>query len=468
MLVQFSVGNFLSFKDETTFSMVADGGDQQHPDHVLPGGSGKSVALLRAAAIYGANGSGKSNLVKALQFARNRVVRGSRPDQTIPVVPFRLGRADQKRLSTFEFLIKHDGVLYSYGFRLNSSRVAEEWLFATPKLQEVRFFARKTDEKGQTTVEFGTQFSGKGAKQKQFLEFVAQGTRPNQLFLTEAADRNIKVAKPVSEWFRDVLVIIPAESRHQGLEFRAHRNASFTEYLTGFLRHAGTGIDGISTKEVALDFDRDLPDMPEEMREKVKEDIATLNQDKFYVVDYPNGARMILTRADDGQPKRLLLRTRHKAEDGREVHFPIEDESEGTQRLVHLVPTLVSMNEEPEKVVVLDELDRRLHPLLCRRFLEAALQSGGPQNKSQLIFTTHDTNLLDLELLRRDEIWFVEKDAGGASKMYSLAEFKIRPDLKIQKGYLNGRFGAIPFFGDISRLGWTEEAPKETEEAAAA
>jgi AAA15 family ATPase/GTPase len=115
------------------------------------------------------------------------------------------------------------------------------------------------------------------------------------------------------------------------------------------------------------------------------------------------------------------------------------------------------LQSDNDLTVVLDELDRRFHPHLSRLFLQTALESGGAQSSNQLLFTTHDTNLLDLELLRRDEIWFVEKDNGGASNVYSLAEFNIRPDLKIQKGYLNGRFGAIPFVSDVDSLGWGEK-----------
>jgi len=134
---------------------------------------------------------------------------------------------------------------------------------------------------------------------------------------------------------------------------------------------------------------------------------------------------------------------------GQLVEFSIDEESEGTQRLINLIPALFILKKNPEKVIFLDELDRRLHPLLSRKFLEFFLQCKIEQSKNQLIFTTHDTNLLDLDLLRRDEIWFVEKNNQGASQLYSLAEFKIRSDLKVEKGYLNGRFGAIPFFGNI-------------------
>jgi AAA15 family ATPase/GTPase len=149
------------------------------------------------------------------------------------------------------------------------------------------------------------------------------------------------------------------------------------------------------------------------------------------------------------------LRTRHRDANGKLVDFSLEEESEGTQRLINLIPSLFLLKQDLEKVIFLDELDRRLHTKLSRCFVEMAINCRNKNN--QLIFTTHDTNLLDLDLLRRDEIWFVEKNDQGASSCYSLAEFKVRPDLKIEKGYLNGRFGAIPFFGNLKSLGWMEE-----------
>ena len=154
----------------------------------------------------------------------------------------------------------------------------------------------------------------------------------------------------------------------------------------------------------------------------------------------------------NGQVNLTQLKTSHRHENGDLIDFSMDEESEGTQRLINLIPSLYILGKDAEKVIFIDELDRRLHPLLSRSFVESAINCRSREN--QLIFTTHDTNLLDLDLLRRDEIWFVEKNKNGVSDCYSLAEFKIRPDLKIEKGYLNARFGAIPFFGNPKDLGW--------------
>jgi len=157
----------------------------------------------------------------------------------------------------------------------------------------------------------------------------------------------------------------------------------------------------------------------------------------------------------------VLLRMKHVGKDGRLVEFNMDEESDGTQRLINLVPALFMLKQNPDQVLIVDELDRRLHPFLSRFFIQAALDSDEEHRHNQLIVTTHDTNLLDLDLLRRDEIWFVEKDESGASHLYALAEFKTRPDLKIEKGYLNGRFGAVPFIRGVHALRGAASQQKE-------
>ncbi|WP_016949315.1 ATP/GTP-binding protein [Anabaena sp. PCC 7108] len=457
MLVQLTIENFLSFREETTFSLVGVSSDQRHADHFAVDAAGKGRSLLPISAIYGANAAGKSNLIKAIDFAKNLIVEGTRSGQIIPISPFKLGD-DNKKPSKFEFIFTYRDNLYSYGFKLNATQILEEWLYVTPagKKREVLYFERITSENKETKVELGASLKGRSNKNKQFLEFIEQGTRPNQLFLTETVDRNVQLVKPVFDWFKKVLTVIPAEATHQGLELGMLNSKEFTDFLSNFLKFAGTGIDSIGTTEVELDFDRYLPDIPENHREEIIQNLSESGENSAVMIENSLGKRYLLMKNSQNQLNLIQIRTQHHHESGHLVDFTIEEESEGTQRLINLIPALFILKENPEKVIFLDELDRRLHPLLSRQFVEGALKCKSQNNMSQLIFTTHDTNLLDLELLRRDEIWFVEKNKQGASHIYSLAEFKIRPDLEIEKGYLNGRFGAIPFFGDIRSLGWLD------------
>lgn len=452
MLIQLTIQNFLSFRDEVTFSMVGVNSDQPHIDHLAENAAGKGRSVLPIAAIYGANAAGKSNLIEAISFAKNLVVEGTRSSQAIPVSPFKLGDYI-KQPSKFEFIFTHQGDRYSYGFKLNREQIFEEWLYGFPngKNQEVMYFERITSLKKETKVEYGLKLK-RSKKRQQFLDFIAQGTRPNQLFLTETIERNVTVLKPISDWFRRVLTIIPAESDYQGLEIGILSDESFTDFLSEFLKLAGTGIDSIVTEEVELDFERHFPTMPKSLKDNLIQELNKAEQNSMAMIQNLGDTRFLIFKDEEGQIKLIQLRTRHRSEGGEFIDFSIEEESDGTQRLINLIPALFILKQEEEKVIFLDELDRRLHPLLSRIFVQTAISCR--DKKNQLIFTTHDTNLLDLDLLRRDEIWFVEKSDYGISKLYSLAEFKIRPDLKIEKGYLNGRFGAIPFLGNPQSLGW--------------
>jgi uncharacterized protein len=459
MLIQFTVENFLSFRDETVFSMVAVSNDQQHTSHVVKGVAGKDRSLLRTAAIYGANAAGKSNLIKAIQFAEELILEGTRSGRTIPVPTFKLGNSG-KHPSKFEFIFTYENILYSYGFKLNADQILEEWLYATPNKQEVLYFERITSTQKETDVEFGTALIGRGKKKEKFLDFVAQGTRPNQLFITEAVDRNVTELLPIINWFRKELLIIPAESRSASLEINVHKNTHFTDFLETFLQTSDTGIEKIATEESVLDLAQIFPEMPEDTRQELVQQVNNIDKDEAMMLQGHYGKRYLVIKGEQGQSTLLQLKTQHRDEEGHLVDFSIEEESEGTQRLINLIPALFRLKEGREQVVFIDELDRRLHPLLSRLFIETVLECNEENSRNQLVFTTHDTNLLDLNLLRRDEIWFVEKNKQGASHLYSLAEFKIRPDLKIEKGYLNGRFGAIPFLGDICNLGWTADESK--------
>ena len=449
MLVQFSVENFLSFDDEQVFSLVATN-DDQHPRHSVANIPRKGEAVLRGAAIYGANAAGKSNLVQAMSFARRLIVEGTRSSQALPFRPFKMRPSDAP--SKFEFVIQAQGIVYNYGFRADAERIHEEWLFATPNKQEVSYFQRTTGEDRKVEVEFGPSFTGRTKRQEQFLGFVAQATRHNELFLTKAVDSNVTDLNPVYEWFDKTLLVISAETPAMHLEMTMQENEPLTRFLEIVLRSTGTGVERTATEEVAFDLNGLTQPLPQGAKERIE---TELDSSEAVAVNLygPQERRLMLKRGERGQIVQILLRLQHSGKDGQLVDFSLDEESDGTQRLINLIPALMMLRENASQVVVIDELDRRLHTLLSRFFIQAALNCDGDTPQSQLIFTTHDTNLLDLDLLRRDEIWFVEKDDGGASHLRSLAEYKIRPDFKAEKGYLNGRFGALPFFGDPDRLG---------------
>ena len=449
MLLQFTVENFRSFHHETLLTMIPGKKDRIHLDHVISSEEkGRKAEALPLALLYGANASGKSNLVKALAFARRIIVDGTKSESQIPVESFRLAAEATGRPSRFEFVLKHDDVLYTYGFAATRQKIIEEWLFASFTARESLMFERTTDG-NQARVDAGSRLAST-KKGRQRIEFVAAGTRPNQLFLTEAAERNVTELQPIMKWFRNNLKIISPDQRYHPLPLRAQADERFSTFLSNFLKAADTGVDSVEVQERRLEADQPIGDVPDFFKKEMLENLDTSSAD---AVVFGAGQSMYsVKQLDDKSIQLLTLQTKHRMADGSEVLFDLKDESDGTNRLMDLAPALLRL-ERSEDVYVIDELDRSLHPNLCKAYIEAFLAGVSKRGcRGQMILTTHDAGLLDLELVRRDEIWFVEKDLQGNSQLRSLADYKIRSDLRIDKGYINGRFGAVPFLGDVADL----------------
>lgn len=429
MLIRFRVRNFLSFKEEIELSMVA-GKVQQHPEQTVRHPGRQGVDLLRAALIYGANASGKSNLVKAIDFARHMIVDGVRAKASIPRKPFKLDLASSADPSRFEFEIQYKGKIFVYGFLLDSKRIHEEWLYEIRAASEKTLFHRSTSSDEINKVEFGIKVSKKEAN---LLDLVAMGTPPNRLFLQESIERNIKHFADVYEWFDDVLVIIYPSSFHSLAPISSGNENKFGDSLVEYLERFSTGVCGYSLQPVA--------DPSSELPQKLLDNIEqSLENDAGSAVLNPDGQRYFVKKeAEHLKVYKLLLRHRDKS-CGSDVLFDMDEESDGTLRLLDLIPMLYPTKGR-NAVVIIDELDRSLHPNLSYEFISTFLQADA---QKQIIVTTHEANLLDLDLVRRDEVWFVEKDTNGASAVYSLEEFSPRYDKDIRKGYMLGRFGAIP------------------------
>lgn len=443
MLIRFSVSNFLSFNEEVELSMIP-GKSRKHPDHVVSSGNRKTGRVLKAAVIYGANAAGKSNLIKAIHFARWVVVRGVQARRLFPIKTFRFDPECDTKPCTFQFEFNYKSRSYSYGFSLDTQRIHEEWLYEITSTSEKPIFERTTSDEGKVQVDFvGVKFRDR--EEQEYLQFIGKGTRINGLFLTETIDRGINRFREIFDWFSNVLVVISPNSQRMNLESEFMTDPGFNEYFQNLLRSFDTGISSIEL--VDLDFTTD-PSIPSELRAELEEQLREKENVKSSVSLGP-GRNFLLLKNEEGVIEGKKFMTVHKYRSGKALLESFE-ESDGTQRLFHLIPALIDLLQG-ERVVVIDEIDRSLHPQLSYRILDMFLQAKG-QMKSQMIVTTHESHLLDLALLRRDEIWFVEKDNEGQSTVYSLEEFTPRYDKDIQKGYLLGRFGAIPFFTPAKTL----------------
>lgn len=426
MLVSFAVENFLSFKDKMLFTMVPSR-EKQHSER-LPNIKGYT-RLLPIAAIYGGNASGKTNFFKAINFARNVIVIGSQPDARIPVEPFKLDKSCKTAPSTFIFEFFAENKCYEYGFSVTTQKVVKEWLVEILKTTEKKLYTREED-----SITFGP-FLKKNEKMK----FLFQGTRDNQLFLTNAISQKDERFKPLYLWFRDVLVPIAPDSRFEPFEQFLKQDTPLVDYITDALVGMDTGISKLGGEEVNF---INLA-APPEILQKIKEELP--DNMTFRLRLDPIGDRFVITRKD-GEIQARKLVSYHTDSDEQEVKFELKDESDGTLRMIDLLPAFNAISQPGiNRVYIIDELDRSLHTLLTRQLLESYLSGCSEESRSQLLFTTHDALLMDQDLLRRDEMWVTERDQNGSSDLIAFSEYKeIRNDKDIRKSYLQGRLGGIP------------------------
>lgn len=451
MLIRFTVENFLCFNKRIELSMIPGKGSLLS-HHRIKSVKNSGVDILRSAIIYGANASGKSNLIRSMNFAKDYILGGSKVEDKINLKKFKLESTSLKRPSRFEFEFKYDEESYAYGFSLDYDRVLEEWLYKVTKISEKPIFERKTLKDGKLIVQFpGIKF--KNATEKQFLSFIGKGTRPNQLFITECRQRNVRSnvqnIDPIIhtlDWFQKRLTVIFPNSKFRGLEFEFEKNENMEKIFNKFMEIFDTGIDGMELRET--DFQK-IKDFPQNLKNDI---LGNLKENTKTIISNPiDNISYAVIKNSEGVVKTFRLMTKHKIKNTSKCsYFEIKEESDGTQRLMDLIPAVIDLLRG-NRIFIIDELDRSLHPILSQSFLEIFLDY--PKNiNSQLIVTTHESSFLNLKKVRKDEIWFIEKNENGESEIYSLEEFKPRFDKEIRKDYLLGRFGAIPAIKQIDNL----------------
>ncbi len=442
MLIRFTVENFLSFNQLVEFNLIASN-ETRHAHHIVKGESQEDIDLLKTSILYGANASGKSNLIKAMSFAKDFIVDGVAKNRKINVKHFKLDTSCYQKPSRFEFEFRCQGHQYAYGFSIDSNQVHEEWLFEMGHQLDLPIFERVG-----SMVSFNFEhplFLNISEAEKQEIGYEARGTRTNLLFLTNCQERNIRQFQFIYRWFAEVLVVVFTTSKHQALTSLAKLNIEFFNRIIEFF---GFGINKIQVEEIDFEHSNDIPSS---MKEEIKAAFPYgQNSTQFVSVSSRN---YLIEENESGNLKASKLITIRKDEAGNEVSFEISEESEGTQRLMDFIPMLIGLSKD--KVFVIDEIERSLHPLLIRKLFELILNHDLFKSvASQLIASTHEVNLLDLKnLFRKDEIWFIEKNQAGESLVYSLANADV-DNFNILDGYLSGKFGAIPFIRDIKELGW--------------
>lgn len=427
MLVSVSIENWGSFRDETTFSMVASK-ERQHGDRLakIPK---YEMRLLPVSSIYGGNASGKTNFFKAISFARQLIVRGTQPDASISVEPFRLNPACLQKPSRFTFQILVENTMYELSFAVTRSAIVEE------KLTEIK---TATEKVLYHRIDGEPHFD-RSLESDPFLRFAFQGTRDNQLFLTNTVMQKGELFAPLYQWFRDQLVLIAPDSRFEPFERFLQEEHPMYPAVNEILSLLDTGIDHLGGESVPFET---LP-IPDALKAKLQEELQENAAVRF--LSEPSNERFVISRRE-GELTAKKLVTYHRDSENKEVQFEMRHESDGSQRAVDLLPAFLDLvSHESSKVYVIDEVDRSLHSQLTRKLLEAYLKSCGASMRSQLLFTTHDVLLMDQSLFRRDEMWVAERDRTGNSSLTSFSEFKdVRYDKDLRKSYLQGRMGGMP------------------------
>lgn len=412
MLVEFRVKNFRSLRGEQVLSFVASSDRTFRDTHCVPTGFKGLPFVTRAAVVYGANATGKSTLMFALATMRNLVALSTKltePQFAEQYTPFRLDDTSAAEPTELEVTIVRDGIRYQYGFSYDAQRICAEWLIVYRHSKGQQWFERKYDARKKEDVwaPFSTHF--KGAR-----ETWRKTTRPQALFLTNAVQLNSEQLMPLFDWFINGMTLLTGNGELNPLRtLQRLDDAKFKDRILELLRAADINVADIRVDKVPghqFEF-RLTPGKPAE-----------------------------ISTSDGDIPDVKFV---HRAESGELVAFDQRFESAGTQRMfAYAGPVLDAI--EGGKLLVIDELDRSLHPLLARFIVRLMHDPAVSTKAAQLWITTHDTTLLDTDLLRRDQIWFVEKDEHQASRLYPLSDFKPRKNEALERGYLMGRYGGIP------------------------
>lgn len=424
MLIEFSVKNFRSIKNKQVFSLVKNSGEDLGNINWFEIPSIPNLQLLNSSAIYGANAAGKSNLIMALEAIKDIVVNSAENKQRgdeLDITPFLFCSKSAKSPSEFEISFISNDVRYQYGFAANKDQIIKEWLIAYPKGRPQKWFNRTYKKSTKLyTWEIGSNFTGK--KQHLF-----EATRPNALFLSTAIQLNNKQLQPIYDWFNETIRITKIGG--WGVGFSAsecQKSKEKKKNILRFLKAADLGISDVIIESEKFQENYLPSDMPQAVKDEV---INELKDQKF-----------------------LDIKTIHKSLQGEDVLLGFDDESDGTQKIFSFAgPWLDSLKNG--YVLVIDELHDNLHPKIVEFLIMLFHNKNTNPKNAQLIFTTHETAILNQEIFRRDQIWFCEKDEHQSTYVFPLTDFRPRKNRdNLEISYLGGRYGALPFIGYLDDL----------------
>lgn len=434
MLIEFKVSNYRSFRDEATLSMEATGVGAFKKSLIEFHPSSKPAAnplrLLPAVVIYGKNGGGKSNVIRAfwlaVQFIRN-AQRTQHEKAPIPVYPFLLDDTSRDKATGFEFIYILDGVKYTYGFSATKEAVIREYLYHAPKGQKALVFSRD-----------GQKFEFRENNDKKKRQLISEAVAPNQLYFAVACTMNEKACIEAMRWFREYIFFSRDYTDIPEQLLQYYEDPSMLGAISSYAKMADVGIQDMQfeVKNAELSDEADLPaDLPEGI-------VTALRQFMKALAESPNTSENKLRVGE------VSATSFHQGID-REgcaalYELQLSDESDGTRKLMALAPA-IERALNCGGILLVDELEKEMHPMLVELVVSKFQSPKSNPNHAQLVFTTHNTELLNMELLRKDQIYFVDKSRkDGVSSLYSISEFSTTTSENIRKGYFMGKYGATP------------------------
>ena len=452
MLIRFVVENVYSFGERKEFNMIPRPrlNTLTHHKYKVCG-----IDLLKMSSVYGANAAGKSNLVKAIELLQDIVVDEKLP-LNIKKLRFKFQDLSEPKpmLLAIEFI--EEGIPFLYAIEIIGERISIEELYISGmgKKDDRLLFERKTSSENETTLKFDAELE-KNPEIRPFRDVLVKSfVKPNKPILklmSENGENYFPQVKKAFDWFSIQLEIVTPFSHPSVFAHRIDTTPDLKKYAEDTLCSLKIGIRKITSQKQLLsdvyDVDSDL---------KLKEIIERIEKDPSYVTGLRNkrGDEIVILKENDKiVVKQLQLE--HEGKSNFAAQFVLGEESDGTIRLLDFVPAFRDIAQK-QKVYIIDEIERSIHPLLIKELVSKF--SKDDQTNGQLIFTTHESNLLDQDIFRQDEIWFAEKDETGSTDLYSLSDFKEHKTIDIRKGYLNGRYGSIPFLANLKDLNWHDHA----------
>lgn len=443
MLIRFVVENMFSFGERKEFTTIPNKRLKTLSNHKY---NVNGFEILKLSSIYGANGAGKSNLIKSLYQFQKLVTKEE--------IPFKLKDTQFKfenkkeQILAIEFI--QENTPFYYGIVLSENNISKEELYISGlgKKEDKLIFERKTSKEG-ITINFLEEFENDEKSQILKSVLLEEFVKPNEPVLKLLSNRDNKFLKDIKkayEWFSETLQIITPDSKPRALAHKIDTDIEFKKYAEDLMRSFNIGIKSLGTEKKNIreffgeDNENELDKIIKEVEDSPKKMIGLRSR---------RGEEIIIVKEDDTIWVKTL-RVEHSSSN-KTAFFDLDEESDGTVRLLDFVPAFKNVISS-EKVYIIDEIERSIHPLLIKELVKKF--SLDNKTKGQLIFTTHESNLLDQEIFRQDEIWFAEKDLNGSTDLYSLSDFKEHKTIDIRKGYLNGRYGSIPFVGNLEDLKW--------------